>query len=144
MNIYFDMDGTLVDLYGVDNWLEDLRNESTRPYEIAKPLINMNLFARYLNRAKAKGHKIHIISWVSKTAEGEVAQNITRAKKNWLAKHLKSVEWNEIYIVEYGKNKNDFCKTRYDILFDDEVENRKAWQGVAFDENYILELVKTL
>lgn len=144
MNIYFDMDGTFVDLYSVENWLEDLRSNRTRPYEEAKPLINMNLFARYLNKAKEKGHKIGIISWASKNAEGGYIAEIARAKKNWLAKHLKSVEWNEINVVEYGKNKNDFCKTRYDILFDDEYANRKAWQGVAFDENYILELIKTL
>ena len=34
----FDMDGTFVDLYGVENWLDDLTNSRTRPYEIAKPL----------------------------------------------------------------------------------------------------------
>lgn len=29
--IWFDMDGTIADLYGVENWLEDLRNEVARP-----------------------------------------------------------------------------------------------------------------
>ena len=37
--IYFDMDGTIADLYGVDGWLDDLMNESTRPYAAAAPLL---------------------------------------------------------------------------------------------------------
>ena len=37
--IWLDMDGTFVDLYGVENWLPMLRAEETTPYEIAKPLV---------------------------------------------------------------------------------------------------------
>ena len=29
MTIWFDMDGTLFDLYSVENWLEYLQNEDT-------------------------------------------------------------------------------------------------------------------
>ena len=39
--ICFDMDGTIADLYGVDGWLDDLINKSARPYEVAKPLVNL-------------------------------------------------------------------------------------------------------
>ena len=34
--IYFDMDGTIADLYGVDNWLEMLINEDATPYRVAR------------------------------------------------------------------------------------------------------------
>ena len=37
--INFDMDGTLVDFYGVEGWLDDLMNRNTRPYREAKPRI---------------------------------------------------------------------------------------------------------
>ena len=30
--IWFDMDGTLADLYGVENWLEKLRASDPSPY----------------------------------------------------------------------------------------------------------------
>ena len=40
--IYFDMDGTLANFYGVENWLDYLENEDTTPYEIAKPLFNFS------------------------------------------------------------------------------------------------------
>ena len=38
--IYFDMDGTIANLYGVDNWLPKLRAESTSPYSEAMPLVD--------------------------------------------------------------------------------------------------------
>ena len=31
MKIYLDMDGTIADLYGVENWLENLVNYNDRP-----------------------------------------------------------------------------------------------------------------
>ena len=48
--IYFDMDGTIANLYAVENWLEDLQNKNTRPYEQAKVMLKMNVLARLLNR----------------------------------------------------------------------------------------------
>ena len=34
--IVFDMDGTIFNFYGINGWLEDLHNESTRPYDLAE------------------------------------------------------------------------------------------------------------
>ena len=36
--INFDMDGTLCDFYGVENWLNYLMNFDPTPYKVAKPL----------------------------------------------------------------------------------------------------------
>ena len=47
--LVFDLDGTIVDFYGVDGWLDDLHNESTRPYDIAKPLYNMEVLNAILD-----------------------------------------------------------------------------------------------
>ena len=52
--INFDLDGTIADLYGVDGWLNDLINGDTRPYDIAKPLVNMSALARRLNSLQKK------------------------------------------------------------------------------------------
>ena len=46
--IVFDMDGTIVDFYGVSGWLNDLNNHRTRPYEIAEPLYDMVELANLL------------------------------------------------------------------------------------------------
>ena len=44
--IYFDMDGTLANFYGVENWLDYLENEDTTPYAIARPLFNFSVFCQ--------------------------------------------------------------------------------------------------
>ena len=66
--INFDMDGTLADFYGVDNWLEYLVNKDAYPYAAAKPLVNMSVLARYLNRLQRNGYEINIISWLAKNS----------------------------------------------------------------------------
>ena len=40
-SIIFDMDGTIADLYGVDDWLTKLRNEDISPYLECEPLVPM-------------------------------------------------------------------------------------------------------
>ena len=53
--IWFDMDGTIADLYGVAGWLESIIARETRPYEKAKGIGNLALIARLLNKAQKKG-----------------------------------------------------------------------------------------
>ena len=45
MKIWFDMDGTIANLYGVDGWLSALNAFDPSPYEIAKPLVNLSFVA---------------------------------------------------------------------------------------------------
>ena len=139
--INFDLDGTIANLYGVDNWLEDLTNYNPRPYAIAKPLVNMSALARVLNRLKRAGYVINIISWLSKTSTPEYDEKVTLAKKQWLAKHLKSVTFDNIFIVPYGTPKQTLADG---ILFDDESQNRENWNGQAFDVDNILNILKGL
>ena len=139
--INFDMDGTLCDFYGVEGWLDDLNNYDTRPYEIAKPLLNLSVLARYLNKLQSKGYTINIISWLSKTSTADFDERVTRVKLEWLKKHLKSVKFDNITIISYGTPKHNFGKG---ILFDDETKNRDSWIGLAYDEKNILEILKNL
>ena len=140
--IFFDMDGTIADLYGVNNWLDYLLAFDTLPYEIAKPLVKLNSLARILNRLQRNGYKIGIISWLSKSGSDEYNNAVAEVKKNWLRKHLASVKFDEIHIVNYGTPKQVFAKTANDILFDDEKPNRDNWTGKAFDVDEIIEILK--
>ena len=142
--INFDMDGTFVDLYGVENWLDYLVNEDETPYEIARPLFNMSLFARYLNKLQQNGWEIAIVTWLSKNATDDYNRKVAKAKMEWLNKHLPSVEWDRVTILEYGTPKQIYCDYEGDILFDDELNNRANWNGVAFDVENIIEVLKTL
>ena len=104
--INFDMDGTIADFYGVENWLEYLKNGNPYPYEVAKPLVNMSVLARYLNRLQRNGYEINIISWLAKNSTKEFDEKVTESKKKWLKKHLSSVNWDKITIVPYGIDKS--------------------------------------
>ena len=142
--IYFDMDGTIADLYGVENWLEDLINSEPRPYKVATPLVRMNSLARVLNRLQREGYSIGIVSWLSKSGTQEYNREVTKAKKEWLYTHLKSVSFDEIRIVPYGTPKEKVVDKPKGILFDDEENNRKNWCGTAYDVNNIIEILKAL
>ena len=125
MTIWFDMDGTIADLYGVEGWLTDLINGSTRPYDVARPLMNFSRLARLLHKAQRNGHKIGIISWTSKGGTDLYNGAVALSKMVWLHKHLPSVAWDFIQIVSYGTDKRN--ATGGGILFDDEERNRTAW-----------------
>lgn len=140
--IFFDMDGTIADLYGVENWLDYLIASDALPYEIAKPLIRLNALARILNRLQKQDYKVGVISWLAKNSNTDYDEKVTKAKKEWLKKHLASVNFDEIHIVKYGTPKQTFAKTENDILFDDEEKNRNNWTGKAFDVNEIIEILK--
>ena len=144
MRICFDMDGTIADLYSVENWLDYLIAEDVKPYAEAKVLLNMNTLARRLNALQCKGYEIVIISWLSKYGSDDYNAKVTKAKLNWLHKHLHSVAFDEINIVKYGTCKSQFATSSSDILFDDEEKNRADWTGHAYDVNNILGVLKNL
>lgn len=144
--IYFDMDGTLVDFYGVPGWLESLQAMDVRPYAEAKPLLNFSILARYLNKLQKIGYKIGIISWGSKTADDDFLARIKETKIKYLRRHLPSVTWDEISILPYGQPKSQ-AGTGY--LFDDEEKNRDEWMNagttyVAYEPNEILNILRLL
>ena len=142
--IWFDMDGTLASLYDVKDWLSKLEAQDASPYVEAQPMHNMSRLARYLNKARKLGYKIGIISWLSKVSTPTYDADVTEAKKQWLNKHLTSVSWDELNIVNYGTPKSNFITGTDDILFDDELKNRTEWHGVAYEPNQIFEVLRAL
>ena len=142
--IWFDMDGTIADLYSVNGWLEMLINHDEKPYAIAPTLLNMSLLARTLNKLRKQGYKIGIISWLAKNSTPEYDEKVIDAKKKWLNKHLKSVVFEAVEIVPYGTPKQNYLRSSEDILFDDEIGNRENWTGIAYDVHKIIEVLKSL
>ena len=142
MKIWFDMDGTIADLYGVTDWLPMLCASDPTPYAIAKPLVNLSRLARALNRLQKMGYEIGVISWLSKSSTPEYDTLVTSAKMFWLNQHLPSVKWDEIKIISYGINKWEICGEG--ILFDDEAKNRETWQGDSYEPNEIFTILNEL
>lgn len=80
--VYFDMDGTIADLYGVEGWLDSLVAEQTKPYREAKSLVDMRKLSYELNRLQRAGYHIGIVTWLSKNSSDEYAEKVAWAKKN--------------------------------------------------------------
>ena len=139
--IWFDMDGTIADLYGVDGWLPMLIASDPTPYAIAGTLVNMNVLARKLHKLQAAGWKVGIISWLSKNSTPEYDRAVTAAKIKWLRKHLKSVQFDAVQIVTYGTPKHTLGSG---ILFDDEEKNRTAWGDGAHTPDEIMQVLSSL
>lgn len=144
MKIWFDMDGTIVDLYGVEGWLDMLHNEDVTPYAEAKPLVSFARLAKALHKAQRNGIEVGVISWTARNGSEDYNNRVRETKIEYLRKHLPSVTFDYINIVEYGYCKANFCGSEDEILFDDEEKNRKDWTGKAFTEKQIFEIIASL
>ena len=143
MKIWFDMDGTIADLYGVENWLEMLIAHNETPYAIAKPIVNLSVLARLMNKVQRKGFEICIVSALAKDSTAEYDERVRNAKIKWLANHLKSVHFDEIHFVPYWYTKND-VNTGTDVLFDDEERHLEKWTGTAVHASKMIETLKAI
>lgn len=136
MTFYFDMDGTIADLYGVEGWLSDLENENVRPYAEARPLVDCERLIQAIMFLKAEGYRFSIISWSSKNGSSEYRKEIRKAKVAWINKYFPDC-FDEIHVVKYGTPKHWIAKDR-GILFDDEEKNRTSWnKGRSYKETQI-------
>lgn len=142
--IYFDMDGTIADLYAVDGWLSMLRAYDASPYRNAAPMLNMNTLARRLNALQRAGWHIGIVSWLSKCSNEDYDTAVAEAKMRWLHQHLASVHFDEYHFLPYGTPKQENVRYPEGILFDDEAPNRAAWGEGAHDVDKILAILKDL
>lgn len=144
--IVFDMDGTIADFYGVDNWLDDLNNYRTRPYEIAEPLYDMVELANLLEELKKIGYIIAITTWLSANSTKEYDNEVRKAKLEWLARY--NFPYDEIHLVKYGTTKANCTRKLggFQILVDDNEKIRKGWNlGATIDANEnIIEMLKAL
>ena len=127
--LVFDMDGTIADLYAVTDWLENIIAENVRPYAIAEPMYNMNKLVNVINRLKENGWRVAIVSWTSKHGSKEYNKAVRRVKKEWLDRY--NFPYDELHVIKYGTPKS-YCMKKtggFQILFDDEEPNRKAWRN---------------
>lgn len=139
--LIFDMDGTIADLYGVENWLSMLRAEDTTPYEVAKPMYDMDTLAIILEALKGIGWKVVVVSWGSMTGSKEYNQRTRKAKIDWLERF--GFPYDEVHVVKYGTPKQKFAVAETNVLIDDSEEVRNSFlkrhmadtQKIAVDAN---------
>lgn len=127
INVYLDMDGTIADLYGQDNWLADLIAENTKPFENAKPMTTEETLYRHFPKDR---YEIKILSMTPKQARKEYCDRVEKAKDEWLDKYFPTLK-NRIYLP-YGYNKN-LKNSVNAILIDDSAPIRENYKGLALN-----------
>lgn len=146
--VYLDCDGCWINLYGVDGWLDYLIAENPYPYENAKPLVNLSRLAKVIHKLQKNGIEVGIISWLSKNASDEYNKAVTQAKLNWFKKHIPSVKFDEIHIINYGTPKSSCANFENEVyLYDDEERNRLEWEnkgGIAYNEVDLINALSNL
>lgn len=149
--ICFDLDGSLVDLYGYEDWLTCLRNNDPSPYRYALPLWNMRKLASILQDLQRAGIEIRIITWLSKESDRNFSAMTRKAKRDWLNSY--GIPYDHFHGVAYGTTKADSVRkyladNETALLIDDNVQVRKGWHlGATIDptqQDVLEELEKIL
>ena len=137
--IYFDLDGTLSDLFSVPHWRERLAAKDSTPYRIARPLCPPDGLRALLASYHADGYRLGIISWCSMGGDEGFDEAVKAAKIDWLKEHDILECFDVVHIMPYGTPKHQFMN-RGDILIDDDANVRAQWNkwgGVAIDAKEI-------
>lgn len=145
--LVFDMDGTIANLYGVENWLEMLRAEDPTPYIVAQPMYDMDTLKVVLEMLKLQGWTIAVTSWLSMGSTREYDKLVRKAKREWLERY--DFPFDEIHLVAYGTTKANCTRKNggYQILVDDNEKVRNGWNlggTINANENILEKLVELL
>ena len=142
--IYFDMDGTLAALFFVKGYSEMLANNDTTPYTIARPLFKADEMKAEIERLKALGYVIGVISYYGKDSNNEMIKATRKAKKEWLNNYFPYAD--ETHIINPNTKKKYAAKIKNSYLVDDSRKNREEWGEKAinghFRKNFMEELKK--
>lgn len=120
-----DMDGTLLDLYGVEGWLKMLREEDATPYLVAPALVNPDKLRKAMRAMQAIGVTFGIISWSAKDATPAYSRAIRRGKIASLKKLGIYDLLDEVHVIAYGTPKRKVARVKDGYLVDDEPQ---AWE----------------
>ena len=146
----FDLDGTLVDLYGVEDWLDKIRAYDPTPYQTAEPLVDMAELTCLLRSLQNCGIRVSVITWLSKEPNKQYDDEVRKAKRAWLKSY--GFPFDTLRCVAYGtpKHKIEAARLADDeeaLIFDDDARVRRDWNlGGAIDPTTtnILDVLKEI
>lgn len=139
--IYFDMDGTLADMFNYPDWLRCLKREDVRPYRDCEPIVNLGELVPILKQLRNLGVHVGVISWLAKGSSISYAKATRAAKMEWLQNHI-HFEFDSIKICRYGAPKHNYAMDD-SILVDDSPFCLSTWtKGRTLDasQDWIAEL----
>lgn len=139
--IWFDMDGTLYDLYKIPGWLEALRTNRWEIFEVpGYARAHIERIRAAIAGLKEAGWMVGVITWAPKNLTAEQFndfQEIANIKYAWLKAHVPELTGGNtrFYCQPYGKSKADVVIWEDDAagnvnyLVDDNKEVRREWRS---------------
>lgn len=129
--VYLDMDGTIANLYNINNWLDRLINEDKEIFEECEPMTTQEkLFQLF----PICDYEIIILSMTPKNATIEYCENVINQKNKWLDMFFPMLT-KRIYL-KYGNNKN-LKNSKNAILIDDNETIRNTFKGIALNPSQL-------
>ena len=126
LTLIFDMDGTIADLYAVENWLGKIRKFDPTPYTEAALMVAG--VADAIAEARQAGAEVKVVSWLSKESTTDYDKAVRKAKRDWLV--AQGIEVDSVRCVPYGTQKAYYRNPEtLTILFDDNAEVRESFEG---------------
>lgn len=123
--VYLDMDGTIANLYGIENWLDGLLNEVEGLFLNCEPLVSSEELEKYFPNEK---YELRICSMTPLNASEEYCKVVIEEKNLWLDKYFPQIT-HRVYMA-YGNNKN-LRNCQNHILVDDNEKIRNTFKGLA-------------
>lgn len=132
--VLLDMDGTIADTYAIPNWLDQLRNESVKPFEMAEPLISESTLLSLFT-----DENIIVCTMLPKgVALGTpYADACQRAKRQWLERYFPSL--TNVLFMEYSNDKSLGEYSKKCLLVDDSDVIRNNFNGYTLNASALLE-----
>jgi histidinol phosphatase-like enzyme len=121
--VYFDMDGTLADLYGVTNVFKRLDALDANVYSEAKPI---DTYINMLKEFKNMGYKVIILSCLGMISDKQFDKDTVRNKGLWLDKYVGKQYIDERIYIPNTKHKEQYIN-EYGILVDDDDKVLMNW-----------------
>ena len=121
--VYFDMDGTLADLYGVANVFKRLDTLDANVYSEAKPI---DTYINMLKEFHNMGYKVVILSCLGMISDKQFDRDTVRNKGLWLDKYVGREYIDERIYIPNTKHKEQYIRD-YGILVDDDDRVLMNW-----------------
>ncbi len=151
--LWFDMDGTIYNLYKIPAWLDALRNHEMDIFSAddmgRKSLPRIREAVRALI---AEGWQVGVITWAPKGVDFHSIEfsECEMEKMSWLERNFPEIDLNNVVVAEYGMDKAELVEdpTALNILVDDNKLVREVWRGhganfktINASRGYVAELV---
>lgn len=133
VKVWFDMDGTIADLYGQENWLKRLRDNDASIFTELEPMVDVSRLMRDILNLKDSFDieiSVGVITWTPMEATYKYHKQCELTKLDWLDYYTPMAFESDytFFALPYGTPKQSVVnKSGLHILIDDNLEVIKMW-----------------